>query len=87
MNTELIGEIYRSEGGLLSRPEDALRQVVEQYKQLLQKAGREIAQSWAISEETQAKLDEPLIPADVYRARHNEMVAGWRKRHLAPSSP
>ncbi len=71
--TELIGEIYRGGGSLLQSEEPKDQEIIAAYKRLLQKAGSEIVLIGKISEETQKKLESPLIPFDEYRQRHNAL--------------
>ena len=68
--TDLIAEIYRDEGPLLT--DHKLEAVVERYKLLLQKAGAEIVQNCKISDQTQKELEQELIPHDLYMKKHNE---------------
>jgi multimeric flavodoxin WrbA len=70
--TDLIGEIYRDEGPLLTWPEAGLNEIVEKYKLLLRQAGKEIVQKLRISVTTQKALEEELIPQDLYLQHHNE---------------
>ena len=70
--TDLIAEIYRDEGPLLIMEDERFDSVVAGYKQLLQLAGKEVVQNLKISERTQEKLAEALIPYDAYLQNHNE---------------
>jgi multimeric flavodoxin WrbA len=65
-HTKVIGEIYRGEGELLRKPPLILTPIIARYKKLLRTAGSEIVEQGRISEETQAKLEQPLIPYDGY---------------------
>ncbi len=69
-HTELIGEIYRGEGGLLSGIVPQLQPIVSEYKKLLRKGGRELVNSGELSEVTKKELEKPLMPYDAY-------VNGW----------
>lgn len=69
--TDLIGEIYRDEGPLLQSKDPKHQKLIAAYKNLLQKAGSEIALNGKISEETQQMLESPLIPYEEYIERHN----------------
>jgi len=69
-HTEVIAEIYRGEGPLLKEIVPELTTVVQNYKELLRKAGRELVGSWKLLEETKIELKKPLIPHDAY-------VRGW----------
>lgn len=69
-HTELIAEIYKGEGGLLRGIIPELQTIVGEYKILLRKAGREIVNSFKLSDEITKELDKPLMPYDNY-------VNGW----------
>ena len=66
MQGELVAEIYRAQGNLLTIKHDMLAPIVAGYKDLLVKAGREFAENGKLSEETVAALDKPLVPKDMY---------------------
>lgn len=80
MNSEVIAEIYRGAGELLRKPPLILQPVINKYKQLLRRAGREAVESMKLSEGTMAELEEPLIPAEMYIKGANlhwkKMLAG-----------
>ena len=61
--------IYCVESPLLGIPE--AKAVAETYLGFAVQAGREYKATGRISAETQAKLDAPMIPPDVYRAKIN----------------
>jgi multimeric flavodoxin WrbA len=81
---ELVAEIYRSGGGLLTAPIPELRPAVEAYGRLLRDAGREVVTAGKLSEQTTARLDGPLAPiqADVaqYIQSVNQMWDAWIAR-------
>ncbi len=81
LHCELIGEIYRGGGALLTLPIRELRPAVEAYGRLLRDAGRQVVTAGRLSEQTVARLEEPLAPiqADVaqYIQRVNQM---WDNR-------
>lgn len=81
MNSELIGEIYRDMGPLLSVKDPRLDPIVESYKTLLRKAGMEIVRDMKLSDETIAELEKPMIPAEMYMQAGNE---SW-DRYLSAS--
>ena len=68
MQTELLGEIYAAQGGLLSLD---LPQV-KSYLQWMKKAGCEIAQNQALSTETRQALEHSFLPDDVYTQNANQ---------------
>lgn len=77
---ELIAEIYRDEGPLFNFYEDkTIEKILENYKELLQKAGKEIAQNLKIKNETKIQLEKPLIPYDLYIQNHNSYFKDFSK--------
>ena len=79
-HTEVIGEIYRGEGGLVRGIASELQTIVEDYKKLLRKAGKELADSLKLSEKTKKELDKPLIPYDAYVNGWNALIdKQWNK--------
>ena len=52
-------------------PDPAVAPIVEEYKELLHKAGAEIAVNMSLSEETTAALERQLVPTEVYNAQVN----------------
>jgi len=70
-HTEVIGEIYVPQGLLLNTQEPELRPIIDNYLQLLEKAGREIATTQRLSAETEALLARDFMPADMYVAQVN----------------
>ncbi|MFA5090028.1 MAG: flavodoxin family protein [Candidatus Omnitrophota bacterium] len=69
---EIIAQVYRSQGPLLTSDGLGLELVLNHYKELLRQAGAEIALKRRIPADLQAELDEPLIPEDEYSKRANE---------------
>lgn len=68
MQTELLGEIYASQGGLLALD---LPQV-KSYLQWLNRGGREIALGQALSAETQQALLQKFLPDEIYIQNANQ---------------
>jgi putative NADPH-quinone reductase len=68
MQTALLGEIYASQGGLLSME---LPQV-KTYLQWIKQAGREVALGQALSLETRQALEQSFLPDDVYIKNANQ---------------
>lgn len=58
MGTEVIGEIYASQGALLSTKVEQVRPIISRYLKDLEKAGKEIVKNMRVSDETK-KLLEP----------------------------
>ncbi len=77
LHADLIAEIYRGGGGLLKSKNPEVRPFIEKYKKLLRKAGAETIKNQALSVETKAALEKPLVPmenlVDQYVARVNQM--------------
>jgi multimeric flavodoxin WrbA len=61
---EVIAEIYRGGGALLTARDPALRPFIDSYKDLLRKAGREVVDNLRLSDETRTELEAPLLPGD-----------------------
>jgi hypothetical protein len=66
MNTEVIGEIYASQGALLNGQVEELRPIISNYLQSLEIAGREIVTDMKLSEETKKLLKPNFIPDEIY---------------------
>lgn len=77
MHSEIIAEIYRAGGELLSQNSIVVKTVVSRYKKLLRKAGKELVENMKLSEETIKKLNKPLISDQQYIKRANKY---WDKR-------
>lgn len=72
---ELLAEIYATEGSLLTSGVKQLEEKINAYKELLYKAGQEIAKNMAISEETQNELAKNFVPAEIYVQQINNFFA------------
>lgn len=66
MHTELIGEIYTTQGTLLMNQADGLKPIISEYLNNIQKAGKEIATDMKLSEETKSSLSKSFIPNEIY---------------------
>ncbi len=80
--TQLIAEICRDEGPLLSGhsavpPAVATR--IQAYRSQLRNAGEELIQHAALTQQTAQLLHEPLMPMDAYIAFHNARLAALSK--------
>ena len=73
MHSEVIGEIYRGAGGLLTADVALLQPILAKYKALLRQAGREIVEHGKLSDETHAELEKPLITPEIYLQHANQM--------------
>jgi len=71
LHSEVVAEIYRGGGELLRLDHPQLMAVISDYKELLQKAGREVVEMLGLSEETKSALENPLVPHDMYRENVN----------------
>ncbi len=69
--TEVIGEIYAPQGPLLNNQVEELHPVIDNYLQLLEKAGKEIVVQNGISAETEKLLEQNLIPEEIYLQQLN----------------
>jgi len=72
MHSEVVAEIYRGGGELLRVESAMLKFMLRGYKRAVRKAGREVVENGAITEATQAELEKPLIPHDVYIRNANK---------------
>ncbi len=75
--TEVVGEIYRGAGELIQADTPELNEIIDNYKGLLQQAGKEVVKEGKILEKTQEKLNKPLIPHEQYIKMANKY---WKKR-------
>lgn len=66
LHSEVIAEIYRGAGELLSNTPVVLRHAIHKYKEVLRRAGREVVENIGLSELTRLQLEEPLISYDKY---------------------
>lgn len=66
MNTELVAEIYRGGGTILSKKSFWFWLPMRHYKNLLRKAGEEMVKTGRIPSQLQAELEKPLIPEEQY---------------------
>lgn len=65
MGWDIVGEIYRGGGGLLTSTDKSIQPFVNAYKELVKKAGVEAISNLKISEETMFKLGKPILPVSV----------------------
>lgn len=71
-HTEVIAEIYATEGGLLTAGVKQLEPIINSYQEILDKAGREIVANKKLSEETQKSLEKNFVPAEIYVQQVNK---------------
>ena len=72
MHAEIIAEIYRGGGEVLKLDIPMLIPLVEQYKEILKEAGREIVTAGKLSDHTKAELEKPIVPYDLYMEGANK---------------
>lgn len=75
--SDVVAQIYRSQGPLLESDDPETKPVVEKYRELLRKAGEEVVKSGELSPQTKETLEKPLIPEEEYSSSVNE---SWNKR-------
>lgn len=80
MNTEVIAEIYASQGALLNTRIEEVRLVVSNYLQALEKAGKEIITDMRLSEETKKLLERKFIPDEIYIEEAKKYVNSMLKK-------
>ncbi len=89
LHTELIGEIYRSQGELLKSDHPVIKPKLKTYFDLVREAGRQIVMQGYITDDLQQKLEEPFIPNSYYSRGANkswdELIAG--RKHFLIRSP
>ncbi len=71
MKTEVIGEFYAAQGGLLNTNAEELRPIISEYLKNMKNAGREIVVDNKISEETKKLLERNFIPDEIYIEKAN----------------
>jgi multimeric flavodoxin WrbA len=72
MNARVVAEIYRGGGEIFRSTGLVLLPFIARYKKLLREAGKEVAAGRAISAETAAALEKPIVPEDMYIKNANE---------------
>lgn len=72
MHSEVIGEIYRGGGGILSVKNPLLKSIISSYMKLLRKAGEKVVREGRLSEKTMEKLEKPLVPHDQFAEGMNQ---------------
>ena len=66
MGTELIAEIYRGGGAILTTKSSLLWLPLRRYRALLVKAGEGVVKDGKISDGLQRELEKPIIPESRY---------------------
>jgi len=80
MHTEVIGEIYATQGGLLTLPIEGLRPVITNYLKHVEKAGKEIASGMKLSAATEKLLEQNFIPDEIYIQEANRSLDAELKK-------
>lgn len=80
INTEVIGEIYTSQGALLSAQVEELRPIIYNYLKGLEKAGREIVSDMRLSEGTRKLLEKNFIHDEIYIQEVKKYVDSMLKK-------
>lgn len=70
--SDIIAQIYRSQGPLLTANTPKFEPVLSRYKELLRQAGTEIVLKRKLPAGLQAELEKPFIPEDEYSKGANE---------------
>ncbi|WP_425445872.1 flavodoxin family protein [Dethiothermospora halolimnae] len=71
MHTEIIGEIYTTQGTLLANQVEELKPIISGYLEHIKRAGKEIATDMKLSEETKKLLNKNFIPKEIYVQESN----------------
>ncbi|MDD4857295.1 MAG: flavodoxin family protein [Candidatus Krumholzibacteria bacterium] len=74
IHAEVIAEIYREAGALLSAPAPDLQSLVSNYREVLRKAGREVVEHSRLSAATAAELERPLLPSGNFVDEYMKLV-------------
>lgn len=68
---DIIAQIYRSQGPLLTSDDPGLKPVLNRYKELLRQAGAEIVLKRKIPDALRLELEEPFVPEEEYSKAAN----------------
>lgn len=82
MDTEVIGEIYASQGALLSTQVEEIRPIISNYLQALEKAGKEIVKNMRLSDETKKLLESNFIPNEIYIRESKRYVDSMLEKQI-----
>ncbi len=73
--TSILAEIYRDGGSILGNPMPVLKPFLTRYNRLLQKASEELVKDGRISDRTEEKLKNPIVPPEQYLKSANKYFA------------
>jgi hypothetical protein len=62
LHCDLVAEIYRGAGALLTHTDPTIQPHIEAYLQLVRQAGHDVVKHGALLESTRVQLDRPLLP-------------------------
>ncbi len=82
IDTKLLGEIYATQGMLLTSRNEKVQPIISDYLQLLKKAGKEIATNEAMSLTTEKALENSFVPDEMYIKGLNRQIDIMRKSNL-----
>ena len=74
MGTEVIDEIYTSQGALLRSKADEIHPMLLKYVESLEKAGMEIVTEMKLREETKKQLEQKFISDEIYIEQTNKYI-------------
>ncbi|MDU2063304.1 MAG: flavodoxin family protein [Sporomusaceae bacterium] len=66
MKTEVLGEFYATQGGLLRSESDEMAPIITEYLKNLAEAGRQIALGQQVSAEIKRSLEQKFVPDEQY---------------------
>lgn len=69
---EIIARIYRGQGEMLGIDHPLLQLLLNDYRNTLRQAGKEVVLHGGLSDETILKLEQPLVPYDQYTDMANK---------------
>jgi hypothetical protein len=75
--SEVKAEICCPQGVLLTNPSEELQPVLENYRRILEQAGREVATAGTLSADTQGQLQQELLPEELYLQQLNGVFEGY----------
>ncbi len=66
VHSEVIGEIYRSHGPILTYPNPMVEPMRIKYRRLLRKAGKHVVEKGRLSDDLKKKLEVAIVPENMY---------------------
>ncbi|MBP2643784.1 MAG: NADPH-dependent reductase [Firmicutes bacterium] len=82
LNTEILGEIYASQGALLSLESEEVRPAISSFLRAVETAGKEVASSMRLTEKTEKLLEQPFITNEVYIQEVRRYVTGLLEKQI-----